>query len=517
MNRRDFLQNSALSVAAVSAMGLGVNQSVRADAPMPKSGGTLRLGLAGASTSDSYDPGTWGDAFTFVGFAAVYNSLIEIDETGQPIPELAESWHVSDDAKTWTFKLRSGVQFHHGKSLEAADVVASFQHHLGESSKSVIKGLLSSIQTVTAKDKQTVVIALNRPYSEFLYVVADYHLVIMPMKDGKADWQSGHGTGGYKITSFTPGVAMKLTRNPNYWKAGRAHFAQAELVAIADNTARMNALVTGQVDVINRIDTKIINLMKRNADLVLEETKGALHYTFPMLTDSAQFKDNNVRLAMKHAIDRDAIVKKILRGYGSVGNDHPVSPENSYVNRDIAQKNLDPEKVAFYLKKAGLSKLSVSINASDAAFSGAVDAAAIFQDSARKAGIDLTLVRKPADGYWSNVWSKEPLCASFWYSSLTPERVMGLGYAKDSGWNDTHWDHPQFNQLLATVRAENDEAKRRGIYNDMQRIISDEGGAIIPVFASSLAARSNKITHSGTTSPWGELDGLRVIERWWQA
>jgi peptide/nickel transport system substrate-binding protein len=279
----------------------------------------------------------------------------------------------------------------------------------------------------------------------------------------------------------------------------------------------MNALMTGEVDVINRVDTKVVSLLKRNSNIILEETKGAQHYTFPMLVDSPVFQDNNVRLAMKHAVDREAIVKNILHGYGTVGNDHCVSPGSSYFNHDMEQRSFDPDKVDFYLKKAGLDRLPVTINASDAAFGGAVDAAILFQEATRSTKIDLNVVREPADGYWSNVWGKKPLCTSFWYSSLTPERIMGLGYAKDSGWNETHWKNERFEQLLATVRAENEETKRREIYNDMQALVSDEGGAIVPVFASALAARSNKITHSGVTSPWGELDGLRVIERWWQA
>ena len=110
------------------------------------------------------------------------------------------------------------------------------------------------------------------------------------------------GTSGYRLKSFEPGVRMDLERNPDYWKPGRAHFASAELLAIADGAARVNALVTGQVDVINKVDLKTVALLKRNPNLVIEETKGAQHYTFPMLCDSNEFKNNDIRMAMKHAM-----------------------------------------------------------------------------------------------------------------------------------------------------------------------------------------------------------------------
>ncbi|MNO56289.1 Heme-binding protein A precursor [compost metagenome] len=517
LHRRDFLKYSMAAGALGAAFSMGLPMNAFAQEATPKAGGVLRLGLAGASTTDSFDPGSWADTFTFVGFSAVYNTLAEIGVDGSAIPELAESWSSSPDARVWTFKLRQGVQFHNGKSLTVDDVVASINHHLGDASTSAAKTVLGDVAKVRADGTDSVVFELHSGNADFPYVVADYHLAIMPSKDGVADWRAGVGTGGYTIKAFEPGVRMALERNPNYWKPGRAHFASAELLGIADGAARINALVTGQVDVINKVDLKTVGLLKRNPNLVIEETKGAQHYTFPMLCDSQEFKDNNIRMAMKHGIDRDALLGTVLHGYGLVGNDHPIQPGSRFLNTALEQRKYDPDKARFYLKQAGVDSFKVRLQASDAAYAGAVDASVLFKEQARKAGIDIDVVREPADGYFSNVWNKQPFTSSFWYSSLTADRMFSIGYAKGAAWNESHWDNPRFNQLLNAARGELNEPLRREMYNEMQQICRDDSGAIVPLFANSVAARSNRVAHGGQTAPYGELDGLRLIERWWQA
>lgn len=516
-NRRDFLKLSAMAgvVGAVCAMGFPI--SSWAAQPTPKAGGVLTLGLAGSSTSDSLDPGSWSDTFAFVGFSAVYNTLAEIDVTGEVIPELAESWEASPDARIWTFKLRSGVTFHNGKNLTVDDVVASIKHHMGENSTSAAKTLLASVIDVRAQGDDAVVFELRSGNADFPYLAADYHLAIMPSEEGVLNWRAGIGTGGYQIKQFEPGVRLLLERNKNYWKPGRAHFDSAVLLGISDGAARVNALMTGQVDVINKVDVKTVDLLKRNPRLVIEETQGTQHYTFPMISTSDEFKNNHVRLAMKHGIDREAILKTVLRGHGTVGNDHPLQPNHRFVNKELEQRQYDPEKALFHLRQAGMESFKVNLHASDAAYSGAVDSSVLFKEHARKANIDINVIREPADGFFSNVWMKRPLTTSFFYSSLTADRMFSLGYARKAAWNETFWDNSRFNELLVQARGELNDDLRREMYNEMQVLCRDDGGAIIPVFANSVAARSTRVTHSGVTAPFGELDGLRIIERWWQA
>ena len=220
------------------------------------------------------------------------------------------------------------------------------------------------------------------------------------------------------------------------------------------------------------------------------------------------------RLALKFGIDRDALVKTILRGHGVVGNDHPIGRSNRFHADDLPQRQYDPDQAKFHLKKAGLDSLKVDLSAADAAFPGAVDAAVLYKEHAAKAGIDINVVREPNDGYWSNVWLKKPWSAVYWGGRPTEDWMFSTAYAEGVPWNDTHFSHARFNELLVAARSELDDAKRREMYFEMQKIVSDEGGVIIPMFANYVMGLSKKVQHDKLGANWS-MDGFKCIERWW--
>jgi peptide/nickel transport system substrate-binding protein len=514
IGRREFM-GRALAAGATVAMASTL-ASGTLKAATPKKGGTLRIGLGHGSTTDTLDPATFTDTYTqFIGYA-MRNQLIEVNHAGKLVPELAESWDASDDAAQWTFKLRKGVEFHNGKTMDAADVVASINHHRGEDSKSAAKGDLAAIVELKADGKDVVVFTLKEGNADFPYIATDYHLAIMPAKDGQIDWRSGVGTGGYTLESFEPGVRATLKRAPNYWKEGRAHFDGVEALSIKDKAARSSALTTGEIDAMDRVELKTAHLMARNKDLRIEETKGTLHYTFAMRTDQAPFDNNDVRLALKYGIDREALLKTIVRGRGVVGNDHPISEIDQYHASELPQRQYDPDKSKFHLKKAGLNSLSVDLSAAEAAYAEAVNAAVLNKEHAARSGIEINVIREPNDGYWDNVWLKKSFTAVFWSGRPTPDWMFTLAYSAGSNWNDTYWKHDRFNQLLLAARAELDQAKRREMYVEMQSIVSNEGGTIIPVFANWVFAMNKKVQHGEMAGNW-DLDGAKAAERWWFA
>jgi peptide/nickel transport system substrate-binding protein len=512
-NRRQVLLGGA-----ATALALGLGSGAHAQAT-PKQGGRLRLGLTSGNTADENDPATWGtSALVNLGlWGAVYNNLTEIGPDGQLVSELAESIEPSSDATSWAFKLRKGVTFHNGKTLDADDVAASLNHHRGPGSKSAAKAIVDTIADIKADGKDTVIITLKSGSADFPTLCTDYHLVIGAARDGKIDWDACNGTGGYTQVSHERGIKMVLKRNPGYWKAGRAHFDDVELISIADANARMNALVTNAVDVINRVDLKVVELIQRNKSIVLEETTGTQHFTMPMFTDTAPFNDNNVRLALKYAVDREAMVKTILRGHGKVGNDTPITPANRYYAADIPPHAYDPEKAKFLLKQAGHEGLKLDLSAADAAFNGALDTAVLFKEHAAKAGIDINVVREANDQYWSNVWTKKPFVMCYWAGRPTEDWMFSQVYAKGAVWNDTHWDNEQFNKLLLLARAELDATKRRDMYREMQVLVHDNGGVIVPMYPNYIDAHSDKIARGPVIASNYDLDGWKCIERWWAA
>jgi len=519
LDRRDFIKRAAaLGLAAPIATTL-LSQSVYA--AMPKKGGRFVQGFGYGSTTDSLDPGTHENGFT-TNMAYTYaNNLTEVDNTGQLIPELAESYEASADAATWVFKLRKGVEFHNGKTLTAEDVIASMNHHRGEDTKSAAKSIMSAVESVKKKGKYEVEFKLNGGNADFPALLSDYHLPILPEFGGKMDWQAGYGTGGYIIEKFEPGVRLTYKRNPNYFKSGRAHFDEIESIVLLDTTARQNAIMNGEVHTINRVDPKTVHLLARVPSLRILETTGTLHYTFPMRVDAAPFNNYDLRMALKLSVDREQLVQKILLGHGATGNDHPISTANPYHNGDLAQRRYDPDKARFHLKKAGMEGITLDLSTSDAAFAGAVDAALLIKDSASKSGLNINVVREPKDGYWSNVWNKKPWSACYWSGRATEDWMFAAAYMSDGEWNDTAWRTgaaaDRFNKLVIAARSELDTNKRREMYYECQALVSDDGGALVPMFANHIQAISNKIAHDEKIAANWESDGNKNNERWWFA
>lgn len=515
MNRRTVLGSaSALGLAAASLPGL----SRTVQAATPKKGGRLRVAITGGSTTDTLDPATFEDAFMqLTGFGCLYNCLTEIDEDGNLAPELAESWESSSDAKTWRFKIREGVEFHNGKSLEAGDVIASLNHHRAEDSKSAAKPIVDPIVSMRSDGKHNVVIELDSGSADFPYLLSDYHLAILPASgDTLADAVGGVGTGGYSLVDYEPGVRMVAKRNPNYWKKGRAHFDEIEVIGINDISARTNALITGEVDLMNRCDLKTVRLLTKSSGIKVKEVTGTKHFSFPMLMDTDPFTDNNVRMALKLSVDREALLKAVLQGHGVVGNDHPIGTANRYFASEIPQRSYDPEKAKWHLKEAGRTGLKVKLHAGEI-FDGAVDSAVLYREHAAKAGIDIEVVKEPTDGYWSNVWLKQPWCACYWSGRPTEDWMFSTAYAAGAPWNDTRWNHERFNMLLKEARVELDDSKRRELYHELQLILRDQGGVVIPLFANYIFAASDKLQHGGKLGSNWDLDGFKAPERWWFA
>jgi peptide/nickel transport system substrate-binding protein len=363
----------------------------------------------------------------------------------------------------------------------------------------------------------TVIFELESGNADFPYLLSDYHILIGPADSGgNIDWEAGDGTGAYSIKSFEPGVGTHLIRNPNYWKEGRGHFDECRLIAINDAAARMNAMATGQVDAIARTDLKTVGMLKKKPGVEILQVAGTKHFTYPMDVRQGKFSDNNVRMALKLGINRQTFVDTVLRGYGSLGNDHPISVSQKYCATEIPQRQYDPDKARWHLLQSGYGGLDVEIHASDAAFSGAVDATTLYAEAAKAAGINIKVTRASADGYWSNTWMKVPWSASYWSGRPTADWMFTIGYKAGGNWSETFWDNARFEELLVMGRAELDEAKRRDIYVEMQTILHNEGGTVIPCFANNVDARSDKLAHGDLAGNF-ELDGCRSCERWWFA
>ena len=513
LSRREFIERMA-AIGAVAAIP-GALQT--AQAATPKHGGRVRVGALGAATNDTLNPGHNGqccNSYTLALLFSLRNCLVIYTANGEPAPECAESWESSPDASVWTFKLRQGVEFHNGKTMDANDVVWSMQGHMGEDSISPAKPIMDQVKEVRADGKDTVVFTLAAGNADFPVMMSDYHLQIMP---ADMDPDLGIGTGPFVLENHEPGVRMTAKRNPNYFKDPLPYFDEIEVIGIADAHTKTNALKSGEVDLIDHPDLKTVHLLERDPNIQVFSAPGFRHYTMPMHSDKPPFDNNDIRLAMKYIVPREQILDKVLRGWGQVGNDHPISPANRYHASELPQREFDPDRAKFHLKQAGAENQEFELWTADTAFGGAVDAGVLTAEAARKHGINIKLTRAPADGYWSEIWLKKPWTFCYWSGRPTEDWMFSTAYAADAKWNDAYWKHDRFNELLVKARSEVNDSLRREMYVEMQTIVRDEGGTIVPLFSDQVGAATTKLKYNEPLTGHYEFDGERAFERWWFA
>jgi peptide/nickel transport system substrate-binding protein len=516
-SRRAVIGGAAAAAAGLYA-GPGLLGRNQARAAGPSPGGHLTFGISAGATTDSFDPGKVGNAFQSVLQYTVGAMLTEIDAEGAVQPKLASGWESSKDATRWTFTLRRDATFHDGRKVVAEDVIASLNHHRGEDSQSSAKPIMAAVEDVRADGHHTVVVQLAAPDADFPFKVSSFNFPIYPAKtDGTMDFASRNGCGPYRVTVFEAGVRAEFERHPDYFARGpRAHLDSATMLSLPDTAARQNALMSGQVDAIDRVDLATFDLLAKAPGVRVEEVANKTHYTFPMRTDVAPFTDPDVRLALKHAVDREMLLKTILRGHGALGNDTPINATYRYYSDAVPQRAYDPERARFHLKRAGAEGLKLTLHASDAAFTRAVDASVLFAEQAKAAGLDVTVKRAPQDGYWNDVWMNEAWSACYWYGTPTEDEIFTTAYSAGADWNDTYWDNVRFNELLVQARGELNEPLRAEMYHEMQTILNEDGGLIAPVFANDVFAVRDHVRYGALANNF-EVDGRLFFERWWVA
>ncbi|HLW93725.1 MAG TPA: ABC transporter substrate-binding protein [Roseiarcus sp.] len=511
ISRREFVGRAAILGASGALIATMTGATNAEGAETIKKGGVLRLALAGGAVSDRFEPGGYADSVMTVAGRGLFNTLIELAADGATKPELATNWETKDGAKTWMIALRKGVRFSNGREFSADDAIYSLNMHRGETQSRAAR-LMSAVSDIKKLDRYQIQISLAEADADFPFVLTDHRLAIMP--DGFKDWSKPIGTGGYLLDKFDPGVRITFKRAPDYWRAGegRGNFDAAEISVLAESSERLGALVGGQADVINRVGPKAVALLQKTPKIETVAAPSAWFAVMAMEIDMAPFDNPDFRLALKYAADRDQIVKTSFSGYGAIGNDHPIPPGDPYFNKDLALRTHDLDRAAFHLKKSGVVDSQIVLQASDAAFDGAVDMGALLQASLAKAGVKMQLRNEPTDGFWDNVWLKAPFVESCWSGAPAATHILARVFGADSPLNETHWRNDKFERLLADAKRETDEAKRKTYIWEMQAMLHNDGGAIIPAFKDWIDAHRDNV---GGHTPHGgfELDNGYILDK----
>jgi peptide/nickel transport system substrate-binding protein len=485
-----------------------------ADAVMaagPVRGGTLRIGLLGGESTNSLDPALAASQVPYAILKTIGETPVDVDATGNLVMRVAEVVMATPHAKTWMFRIRKGITFHNGKTLTPDDVLATLLRHSDENAKSGALGIMRGIEAMKV-DGDLVAVTLSTPNADLPYLMSDDHLQIQP-DGGRANPADGIMSGAYTIEVEEPGVRHVMVKNPNYWDADRGYVDSVEITVINDPTARMAALQAGQVHMVNRVEPRTAGLLARAPGITVANAGGRGHDVFIMNCNTAPFDNIDLRLALRYAIDRQEMVEKILAGYGTIGNDIPINAAYPLFDDSIPQRMDDPDKAAFHYKKSGHDG-PILLRTSEVAFPGAIDAAQLYQQSAAKAGITLDIRREPADGYWSEVWNRQPFSASCWGGRPVQDQMYSTACLSTADWNDTRFFNARFDSLLLAARAELDQEKRKGMYAEMARILHDEGGLICPMFNDFIDAHGPNVK-GFVADPNGEMmGGIAALKVW---
>ncbi len=511
MNRREamsMLVAGGLSIAAASSILTGAKDAIAAT---PKKGGKVKMSPSLHGPSDTLDPALGTATVDYTRFRAHYNSLTQLNDDIVPQPELAEEFSANDDASVWTFKLRKDVEWHDGSKFTADDVMYSMNRHYGEKSTSVVKTLLAGVKEWKKIDQYTVRAIQNGPNSDLPTVLGEKQFKII--KNGTTDFQNPVGTGPYKLKEFQPGVRSVHVRNENYWRDG-ANLDEIEIFAITDPVARVNALLSRDIDLMTQLDPKAIKQVDAADGVEVLSTPSGTYMGMCLMLDKSPGNNPDFVKGMKLLQRREKIVKSILKGKGTVGNDHPI---NSAYGIDFCKelpiRPFDPDQAKFHLKKSGITTAELHVAE---VIPGVTDASLLWQREASKIGFDLKIKKVPNDGYWGAVWLKTPMNVVTWNQRPTATIMLDIAFAPDAPWNDTVWKNDRFGQLLNMARAELDPAKRHEIQCEMQKLAHDESGMIIPAHSNYIDAIASDMKGIPKLS-LGNLGGCEWPEFAWRA
>ncbi|OUE29513.1 Periplasmic dipeptide transport protein precursor [Clavibacter michiganensis] len=482
----------ALTGCATGARSTTIPEAAATGTPVP--GDRLRVARPAASAAETLDSASSLSAYEYLG--ALYNRLVKLDEKGETIPDLAEEWSASADGTTWTFRLRRDVRFHDGTRFTAADAIASIQHILDPATASPQGGVLGDMLdagSMSAPDPHTLVFRLKTPNAEFPSLLTAYQCYIVPADAIATIGRTGIGTGPFRLSSFQPAGSGSVEAFEDHF-AGRPVLDGIDFSSIQDTTARVNALLAGQIDLISQtnLDFATARVVSASSRATVARVVDAQWYTIPMLATSAEFQDPLVRQAMKLAYDPEQIVATALQGTGTAGWDHPVPPSlAAFVDVDRAY---DPDQAKALLRKAGVPGLRTTIHTSsyESVFT---PMAVAYRDQVKAAGIDLTVKNSSSDSYYTEIWMKQPLMVSYWFTGRPIDQMLNQIFRTGSSYNESAWSNPTFDALLDDARATMDDDRRRMLYQDAQRIVVEDSADMTPMFGDRLVGISRDVVN----------------------
>ncbi|MFE2722392.1 ABC transporter substrate-binding protein [Kitasatospora sp. NPDC059327] len=522
MNRTDrtdrpFARRTLL--AAAGALGLAAcapgrptrsaDTASTAAVEVPRVGGRLRAVFAGGGAGTTLDPHLANLFADAARAKALYDKLADFGSDLAAVPRLARGWEPNAALDTWTVRLRPAA-FHDGRPVTAADVLHSYRRIADPQRAFRARASLEPIDLAASRavDAGTVEFRLKRPYAEFPNVLAAFGAYIVP--EGTESFDRPIGSGPFAFVAFEPGRSLLVRRFDGYWD-GAPHLDELEILDAAEESARANALLAGQVEYAHELTPATARAHQGSGRIGIVRLRGSAMQGFVMKTDRPPFDDPRVRQAFFLIADRQELVDGALSGAGEIGNDL-FGKGAQYYPDGLPQRRQDLGRARALLREAGAEGLKVTLDTSPVA-AGFVEAAGIFKEQAARAGVTVEVRVGSKDTYWKDILDGGVL-ASYRSGALPFESHVSQRLLSDSTTNASHWRHPDFDDLYTRAQSTAGQADRAALYERMQRRLYDEGGFLIWGFADWIVGTASRLRGVGAQAPANTLDWARFDKVW---
>ncbi|MDY5021697.1 MAG: ABC transporter substrate-binding protein [Blautia sp.] len=487
--KKEFNRLAALALAAVMTVcttGLTVSAE------------EVDNGLIVAIQSDptGLDPHTVTDRAAGIAIENLYNTLFTYTETyGEAVPSLAESYEVSDDGFTYTLKLAEGVKFHSGNVMTSEDVKYSLERIQTSGARASQMEKISSIET---PDENTVVITLSSQYAPFLTYLANPLNAIVEkavVEENNGDINNvDAGTGPFMLAAWNTGSSVDMDAFEEYWEADKPKADTLQLKTITDATARATALRNGEIDMIIDATDQETAVLNGADGVVLETVPGTFWEYLGMNCESESLKDAKVRQAIAYAVDRNAINMSVKMGGATVLTEANIPATHDYYGQDEIYAARDIEKAKALLEEAGVEEGSVNLKltvGSDWQYQ--VDAAQMIKQQLAEIGINCEISAMESGVYFDGLNSGDfDLTVCGWSGFVDADEYLYDLFTTEGAYNQQNYSNSEVDKLLEEGRVTVDEAARKEIYKEAQKLIAEDAPmAFLYMNSFTVAMRDN--------------------------
>ena len=469
---------AAAAEAATAAQAAAAAEAAAAAAG-PKYGGSLVVAMV--ASSSTLDPAYIIDTADYAVTDLAYDNLLMIQPDFSMKPELATSWEANDDLSSYTFNLRRGVKFHHGKDFTAEDVLFTFNRLLDPVVDSPARAVLEPIEDIVVLDDYTVRFDLSGPNGFFLDTLSIFQARILPADvDVERLTLEEFGTGPFILVEHEPTIRTTLVRNPDYWEEGKPYLNEFVILGIPEAAARDTALKNGDADLVYELGAQSVPELEAHPDTTVLMASSFSYIGMGMRTITPPFDNILVRKAMQAATDRELINQAALLGMGIIARDHQIHPAHPAFATEYAPPDYDPELARSLLVQAGYPDgIDVDLYTSDIG-PGMIELAVAYKESAAPAGIRVNIERVPPDAFFDSYWNVESFTVEYWFGRI-PDQALTVQTHSASAWNAPRYNNPLVDELIEKARGQDVEGQNES-YGEIQRILIDEVPRLVVAF-----------------------------------